>query len=281
MSSESARSEESKLPAYAATMAAYHRAFAPELIAILEDLPIRKGDVVLDFACGDGTYTRWLARLVGKSGQVIALDVSPAFLEVARRKVARRPKRARRVGFVRGDVDHVPIGGGSVDMVWCAQSLYSLPDPIEAIRRMAGVVRPGGHVAVFENDELHHVLLPWPVEIELALRKSELEAFVAGADEPRKFYVGRQLLHALRAAGLVDVRVRCVAFTRQVPLDPAARKFFAGYLEDLRDRAGPRLEPSLRTLVDRLTTPDSGQFLLDSPDLSVTCVNHTAIGVRP
>jgi ubiquinone/menaquinone biosynthesis C-methylase UbiE len=262
-------------------MAAYHRAFPPELIEIIKGLPIHRGDAVLDFACGDGSYALWLARRVGEAGKVIALDVSPAFLEVARRKVARRPELARRVRFVQGEVGRFPLRDGAVDLAWCAQSLYSLPDPIGAVCRMAHTVRPGGYVSVFENDELHHVLLPWPVEIELALRRAELEAFVAGSDEPRKFYIGRQLLHAFREAGLAEVRARSVAFTRQVPLDPAARRFFTGYLVDLRERAGPHLESSLRGLLDRMTDPASDQFLLDGPDLSVACVNHVAIGVRP
>ena len=73
--------------------------------------------------------------------------------------------------FARADLRHLPIPDDSFDLVWCAQSLYSLPDPVDALRRMARAARPGGIVAVFENDEFHHVLLPWPVEVELALAR--------------------------------------------------------------------------------------------------------------
>jgi len=40
----------------------------------LEDIGIRKGDVVLDFGCGDGPYTISAAKVVSKEGKVYAVD---------------------------------------------------------------------------------------------------------------------------------------------------------------------------------------------------------------
>ena len=125
------------------------------------------------------------------------------------------------------------------------------------------------------------VPLPWPVEIELALKQAELLAFVETSDRPRKYYVGRDLRRVFRLAGLARCTVRSVAFTRQAPLDPATRSFLEGYLEDLRRRTGPHLEPSLRELFNRLADPGSSQYVLSGPDLCVTCVNHVVVGVRP
>jgi len=42
--------------------------------AFLEDIGIKKGDVVLDFGCGDGPYTIPAAKVVGKEGKVYAID---------------------------------------------------------------------------------------------------------------------------------------------------------------------------------------------------------------
>ncbi len=108
---------------------------------------------------------------------------------------------------------------------------------------MVQAVRPGGSVAVFENDEFHHVLFPWPVEIELALKKAELASFVETSDRPRKFYVGRELCRVFRAAGLRHCKAQGVVFTRQAPLDRASRSFFTAYLENLCERVSPHLEP--------------------------------------
>src|SRR5208337_4328520 len=82
------------------------------------------------------------------------------------------------------------------------------------------------------------------------------------------------------AAGLKRYKAQGVVFTRQAPLDHAARSFFTGYPENLCLRVGPHLEPSLRELFDRLSNPRSKLFLLSSPDLTVTCVNQVVIGIK-
>jgi len=42
--------------------------------AFLEDIGIKKGDVVLDFGCGDGLYTIPAAKVVSKEGKIYAID---------------------------------------------------------------------------------------------------------------------------------------------------------------------------------------------------------------
>jgi ubiquinone/menaquinone biosynthesis C-methylase UbiE len=273
-------SRSKKLPGYAPTLLAYHRAFADELRATVASLPIRPGDRVLDLACGDGVYSRWLAERVGESGSVMAVDLSPAFLDLARQSLDGDPL-ADRIELVQADLEHLPIPEDSFDLVWCAQSLYSLPDPVDALRRMERAARPGGLVAVLENDEFHHVLLPWPVEVELALRRAELAALIELSDKPRKFYVGRHLRRVFRAAGLADCQHRSWTIDRQAPLGPDERAFFEGYLKDLREKVEAHLEPEVRDEFARLADPDSDAYLLDSADFTVTCLNHIAWCVKP
>ena len=270
----------SKLPDYAPRMAAYHRTFARGLRRVIGSLPLRPGDAVADFACGDGSYARWFAERLGPGGKVLAVDVSSAFLELASRKTP-HASTYQGIQFVQADLNRLPVGENSIDLAWCAQSLYSLSDALGTLRLMARTVRPGGHVVVFENDELHHVLLPWPVEIELAVKKAELDSYVDSSEKPRKYYVGRELLRAFREAGLVNCRARGVAFTRQAPLDRAAIAFFTGYLIDLRQRVRPYLKSGVLELFERLADPASGQFILSHPDLAITCLNHVVIGTKP
>ena len=268
------------LPGYAPTLMAYHRAFGRELRAMIAGLPLRPGDRVLDLACGDGVYARWLAERLGEGGHVLAVDLSPAFLDLARQEVP-PGELSGRATFAMADLRHLPIPDDSFDLVWCAQSLYSLPDPVDALRRMERAARPGGIIAVFENDEFHHVLLPWPVEVELALRRAELMALMEISDRPRKFYVGRHLRPIFRAAGLADCRHRTWTIDRLAPLGPDDRAYFAGYLADLRKKASPHLAGEIRDEFERLVDPDSPAYLLDSPDFTATCLNHVAWSIKP
>jgi len=268
------------IPDYEPLLAAYHRAFAAELEAMVASLPIRPGDRVLEMACGDGAYTGWLADRVGPGGSVVALDLLMGYLRKARAGLA-RAEGAGRARFVAGSIERLPFADGTFDHAWCAQSLFSLPEPVDAVRRMARVVRPGGTVAVLEDDTMHQVLLPWPVDLELAVRSAEWEAFREESDHPGKFYVGRRLLRVFREAGLSEIRVSTYATDRTAPLGPDERAFLDAYLKDLRERVGPRLGTDRRAALDRLAGPESPDYLPGSPDLAVTLIDHVVRGRVP
>lgn len=266
---------EDKLPDYEPMLAAYHRALGPELRAMIDALPIAEGARVLDLACGDGDYGDWLADRVGPKGLVVGVDVLPAYLEAA--KDSARP----RAEFLRAPIERLPFADGAFDVAWCAQSFYSLPDPVEALRHMLRVVRPGGLVAVLEGDTLHHVLLPWPIEVELAVRRAELSALVEASNKPRKYYVGRLLLPIFRAAGLPDAHLRTYATDRVAPFGPDERLYLDRYLQTLRGRVAPHLEPEPLARLDRLIDPGSKEYLLNGPDLAVTFLDQVVWAVKP
>lgn len=272
-------SDRDDLPDYAGSLAAYHAAFGEELAAMVASLPIEAGMRVLDVACGDGTYSRLLAARVGGDGSVWALDADPAFLDLAGSSGG--DPTFDRLRFVAGTLERPPFEEGTFDLAWCAQSLYSLPEPVGALRRIARLVKPGGGVAVLEADTLHQVLLPWPVEVELALRQAEWAGFNRESGRPRKYYVGRDLLRVCREAGLISARRRTWASDRQGPLDRPTRFFLAEQLRELRERASPRLRPEMKARAERLLDPRSTEYLLDQPDLAVTIIDHVVTAIRP
>ena len=266
-----------ELPDYAPMLTAYHRAFAAELEAMVGSLPIDEGSRVLEMACGDGAYTPWLASKVGDTGEVVGLDLSAAYLGIAR-EATRGDDRVR---FVVGSIDRLPFADGAFDVAWCAQSLFSLPEPVEAVQKMARVVRPGGLVAVLEDDTMHQVLLPWPVDVELAVWAAEWRALNEEFDEPRKFYVGRRLVRVFLEAGLVAPTIRTYATDRVAPIEGDARTFLEEYLAELRERVGPRLDHKIRAEFERLVDPDSPDAMLGRPDLAVTWIDHVVCGRKP
>jgi ubiquinone/menaquinone biosynthesis C-methylase UbiE len=261
-------------------LAAYHRAFAPELREVIAGLPIREGDRVVEMACGDGAYSPWLAGRVGPAGAVVSIDISRDYLRVARAESSRTAVAAR-VAHAAAPIERLPLPSDAVDLVWCAQSLYSLPDQPKALRAMADIVRPGGTVAVLENDTLHHLVLPWPVEVELAVRRAEFEALAERQDSPDRYYVGRRLVELFHGAGLADVRARSFAATRQAPLDAATREFLVAYLEGLRERVADRLDVPTREAFLGLADPASGAGLVNQPDMTLTILDLVVTGVKP
>ncbi|MBN2186818.1 MAG: class I SAM-dependent methyltransferase [Dehalococcoidia bacterium] len=53
----------------------------PQVLEVLERLGISRGQIVLDFGCGSGTYTIPTARIVGERGRVYALDKNKRVLD--------------------------------------------------------------------------------------------------------------------------------------------------------------------------------------------------------
>lgn len=270
--------EDDRLPNYEPMLAAYHRAFATELRTIVGSLPIAEGQTVLDMACGDGVYTPWLAERVGTAGRVVAVDNNSEYLGIARESSGKNPAN---IEFRLASIDSLPFREGTFDLCWCAQSLYSLPDPVESLKSLLRVTKPGGVVAVLEGDTLHHVILPWPVEVELHVRSAELRVMTRESNEPHKFYIGRNLRTVFREAGFEAIEVRTVAHDRAAPLGADEREYFAGHLKELVERVSASLRGSIRRKFIDLTDPGSDGFLLDSPDLTATCVDQVAWGRVP
>lgn len=268
------------LPTYAPLLAAYHKAYTRELETMIGQLPLCYGDQVLDVGCGDGAYVRWMAPHVGPQGRVLGMDISPDYLKVA---AGRTPTASfvARIDWLAGDIHQLPFADNTFDLVWCAQSLFSFPDALRALCEMRRVAKPRGVVAILEDDTLHQILLPWPVELELALRTAELKAFARETSKPHKYYVARRLRALFEQAGLRPQQKKTYASNRQAPLNPEERAFLDLYLKDIRQRTRPFLSRSALTKFDRWLDPESEVYLLNQPDLTVTCLDHVMWGVKP
>jgi ubiquinone/menaquinone biosynthesis C-methylase UbiE len=274
-----AMADTKSLPEYDKQLAGFHRAFKHELLAIVNELPLSSEMRVLDLACGDGFYTRRIAERLGPEGFITGVDNNLAYLSEAGEEAARQSGRAK-IDFVAASFDRLPFADDTFDFVWCAQSLYTLPDPVVALGHMVRVLRPGGLVAVLENDTLHQVFLPWPVHLELPLRAAELRSFLEGSGNSSKYYVGRRLPALLAAAGLEPLRMTTHAFDRHAPLGEAEQELLQSYLEEVAERVAPHLDAALLQELRQLVDPGSPQHLLGQPYLTMTWLNVLAFGRR-
>lgn len=102
---------------------------------------VQPGQAVLDVACGTGAVTRTVVRRLAGAGSVIGLDVNEAMLAVARRLFPD-------IGWRLGDAENLPFPAETFDVVVCQSGLMFFPDPVQALREMRRVARPGGVVAV-------------------------------------------------------------------------------------------------------------------------------------
>jgi hypothetical protein len=146
---------------------------------------------------------------------------------------------------------------------------------------MVRTLKPDGTLALLENDSLHHVLFPWPTDLELELQKAERHYFLDHSMNPAKYYIGRNLSRLLRRLGLAQIVEKTWATTRQSPLCSYDRTYFASYLDNLARHVRPYLTPKTLAFFDKLTNPRSKHYLLHRSDLTITIIDRLAWGTKP
>lgn len=101
--------------------------------------------LVLDVATGTGRLPYFLLREPGFDGCVVGLDASAGMLELARDKLE---PFGHRVALIRQTAEDLPFAGETFAAVTCLEALEFLPDDTAALREMARVLMPGGHLLV-------------------------------------------------------------------------------------------------------------------------------------
>ena len=119
--------------------------FLPWATILLRHAALQSGERVLDVACGTGIVARQAAPLAGPGGQVVAVDMNPAMLGVARALPA--PSGAT-ITWQEGNAMALPFPDGAFDVVLCQHGLQFVPDRAGAVREMRRVLAPGGRALV-------------------------------------------------------------------------------------------------------------------------------------
>lgn len=178
---------------------------------------IRPGWKVLEVGSGSGVVCRDVAALVGDSGQVIGVDPSRVFVREARR-LARQHGLGSRVRFEVGNGLRLRFRDGTFDATLAVTVLLHVPDADQLLREMIRVTRPGGIVAVQDQD-FGTLALDHP-DPALTQRLFDGVAKKIYADP----WSGRTLPRKLRSLGLESVRLLTDVY-QDTAFEPWSRTF--------------------------------------------------------
>jgi len=165
---------------------------------------LRPGMSLLDCGCGLGSITLDLAELVAP-GQVIGLDIDPNQLELARSLACKCG--VRNVQFAVGNVYTLPFPDAAFDAVLAHTLLLHVNDPLRALKEMHRVVKPGGMIAVADDDYSTMVASPANPLIEL-VGKLWVQVLAHRGGSP---YYSRHLRQLLLQAGCWKTEGHAVA----------------------------------------------------------------------
>jgi len=139
-------SSASRQPAYCERARSYERdtaAFQPYRRAVVEALPLRSGQVVLDVGCGTGLCCGLLRDKVGPEGGVVGIEESPEMAAVAREHIA--CEGWDNVTVVQAPAEDAEIGLTADAALFCA--VHDILQSPDALQNVLTTLRPGAWVA--------------------------------------------------------------------------------------------------------------------------------------
>lgn len=191
---------ETYTPGYSETAVRYmRRRHATRDAAFL--LPFLKpGMSLLDCGCGPGTITMGLAEAAAP-GPVVGVDVASSQVALAERLA--NDRRVGNVRFQTGSVYRLPFPDQSFDAVFSHALFEHLAEPLEGLRELRRLLRPGGVAAIASPDWAGNLMAPPDRDAQRAV-----EVFTSiqrrNGGNP---HIGRELGRLFQEAGLCRVKV--------------------------------------------------------------------------
>lgn len=180
-----------------------HRVWRPLMLDAWARAGITVGSRVVDLGAGPGFAALDAAGIVGRRGEVTAIERSQNFLDFARRQTERR--EISWVRFVQADLDVDDFSLAGFDLAWCRWVASFVSSPGTLVERVAASLRVGGK-AVFHEYQNYSTWQVIPHSERLAkFVDAVMGSWRASGGEPN---IVNQLLPLMPAAGLgiVDVR---------------------------------------------------------------------------
>jgi len=125
------------------TMETATEAVSKRLVELAE---IKRGSKVLDIATGLGEPSLTAARQVGKSGKVLAIDISPQMLSFAKERAITLGLQEV-VEFKEGDAETIVLPSSTFDAALCRWGLMFLPNPKAGLSNIYSSLVKGAHFA--------------------------------------------------------------------------------------------------------------------------------------
>ena len=115
---------------------------------MLANLGLKTGITVCDMGCGNGFHTLQMAQLVGKSGQVLAIDVQLGMLKLLRNRM--EEQRIENVIPILGSYHNPRLPKDSVDLILLVDVYHEFSYPVQMLAAMHKSLKKDGLIVLVE-----------------------------------------------------------------------------------------------------------------------------------
>ncbi len=154
---------------------------------------LKEGETVVDLGSGAGNDVFVARRLVGETGRVVGVDMTPAMIEKANQNNA--GLGYRNVEFRLGEIEQLPVEENFADVILSNCVLNLVPDKQKAFSEIARVLKPGGRFSISD------LVLTGPLPEGVRTATALYIGCIAGATTTEAY------MDYIAKAGLRDVRI--------------------------------------------------------------------------
>jgi len=151
----------------------------PNLIRLLE---VRKGEVIVDLACGQGFFAGEFARL---GARIIGVDISSELIDIAKqdKSVEYHVSTADKLDFLRNE---------SIDKVLIILSLQNIENAQEVIKEVNRILKPKGKLLIVLNHPAFRIpkASSWGWDEARKVQFRRLEAYLSESSEQIQMHPG-------------------------------------------------------------------------------------------
>jgi SAM-dependent methyltransferase len=114
--------------------------------SLLDQFGIQKGQTVVDYGCGPGSYLKHASELVGPEGKVLAVDIHELAVEAVKKRIAKRGWR--NVSVVLTDGMKTPLDDDTADIIFALDMFHMVSNPNVFLAELNRICKKNGFLFI-------------------------------------------------------------------------------------------------------------------------------------
>lgn len=171
---------------------------------LVELVNVKKGNKILDVACGTGVVTKMLGDRIGDTGYVIGVDTSITAIKIAK-KINCKPN----INFVNADAEKFSFKE-KFDIITCQYGLFFFPNAKKALRNMKNSLKDAGILGISVHG--HKDSVPFFGSILDAVTKFIPDYVPPGTPSLDRYGTKKTLSDEVKNVGFTNVSIKDFVF---------------------------------------------------------------------